>query len=200
MSRKLERRAVMEPQGIRFRNAGNKGRISGVAARFFNDQRPLETQTVLAEGVVERIHRQAFSNITRDVVALSQHNLDQPLGRVSAGTLRLHVTPLGLEFEVDLPDTTAGRDMQELVSRGDINGASFGFLVRAQKFAKESDLQIRNLMDIDLVEVSPVTLPANAEGTEVSLRCLELDTSGWYRTKATRRVRAMQIDKDAQSY
>jgi hypothetical protein len=37
----------------------------------------------------------------------------------------------GLRYEIDLPDTAVGNDLRELISRGDIKGASVGFRVAA---------------------------------------------------------------------
>jgi hypothetical protein len=33
----------------------------------------------------------------------------------------------GLHYEIDLPDTTLGTDVAELLRRGDISGSSLGF-------------------------------------------------------------------------
>ncbi len=76
----------------------------------------------------ESIARGAFDGVLGDdVLALVDHDPSKVLGRSTAGTLRLRSDDYGLAVEIDLPDTTLGRDVRELVRRGDLNGMSFGF-------------------------------------------------------------------------
>lgn len=106
----------------------------------------------------ERIARGAFDKAlkTSDVRALWNHDPRFVLGRQSAGTLRLSTDDHGLEFEVDLPDTTYARDLRELVERGDITGASFGFVPgEFERGPVRTHTNVRALVD-----VSPVTFPA----------------------------------------
>jgi HK97 family phage prohead protease len=66
-----------------------------------------------------------------DVSARIQHAGGlNTIGRTTNGTLRLGVDKKGLKYEVDLPDTTAARDIHALVKRGDINKSSFAFSLR----------------------------------------------------------------------
>ena len=99
----------------------------------------------------------ALSRDDADVRALYNHDPLYVLGRQSAGTLRLTPTTAGLEYEIDLPDTGYGRDLAELVRRGDITGASFAFL--------PGQVETRGGVTVHtsisrLVDVSPVTYPA----------------------------------------
>jgi uncharacterized protein len=64
-----------------------------------------------------------------DPIALYQHAAGMILGRRSAGTMRLTEDASGLRYEIDLPDTGLGRNLRELIGRGDIRGASIGFRV-----------------------------------------------------------------------
>lgn len=106
-----------------------------------------------------------------DVVALRDHDPGQLLGRRSAGTLRLGTDADGLTFEVDLPDTSYARDVRELVARGDLRGASFGFLPGTDELGHAPDgKQLRTHTSIArLVDVSVVAIPAY-DGTNVTLR------------------------------
>ena len=51
------------------------------------------------------------------------------LGRTKRGTLRLFDEQRGLRFELDLPDSPLGENVREAVGRGDLDGASFRFVV-----------------------------------------------------------------------
>lgn len=123
-------------------------------------------------GLMERINPGAFAAaIARsDVRALVNHDASLLLGRTSAGTLRLHEDDTGLAFSIDLPDTSAARDLRELVSRGDISGASFGFIPGEFERARVAgDTLITHTSIAELRDVSPVTFPAYV-ATDVALR------------------------------
>ncbi|MFB9048021.1 HK97 family phage prohead protease [Sphingobium indicum] len=67
----------------------------------------------------------------RDILALVDHDASRVLGRTKSGTLRLVEDARGLAFTIDLPDTSAARDILALAERGDLGGMSFGFSVPA---------------------------------------------------------------------
>ena len=79
-------------------------------------------------GYTETIAAGAFAGVLdADVRALLNHDPNVVLGRTRSGTLRLADDARGLRFELDLPDSRA--DLREAVSRGDLDGASFRFVV-----------------------------------------------------------------------
>jgi HK97 family phage prohead protease len=96
---------------------------------------------------------------TSDTRSLFNHDPSALLGRLSAGTLRLSSDDHGLEYEVDLPDTTYARDLRVLVDRGDIDGASFAFVPYLASYDPETDTTTHTQAR-SLVDVSPVTFPA----------------------------------------
>jgi HK97 family phage prohead protease len=129
-------------------------------------------------GHLETLHRSAFDKVLRDestdVVALFNHDQAKLLGRQSSGTLRLGVDSTGLAFELDLPDTTDGRDVKELASRGDLTGASFGFIPGEDEWSSKDGRQLRTHVSVaHLRDVSPVSIPAY-KGASVMLRSLTL--------------------------
>lgn len=135
----------------------------------------------------EAIGPKAFDEVLArddDVVALRDHDPGQLLGRRSSGTLRLATDTDGLAFEVDLPDTSYARDIRELVARGDLRGASFGFLPGKDEITRAPDgRQLRTHTSIDrLLDVSVVALPAYG-GTSVTLRSQTFDTTLDNRTR-----------------
>ena len=125
----------------------------------------------LFPGAVERIAPGAFKRAIeekQDVVALLNHS-GQPLGRTTSGTLRLRQTDEGLEYEADLPDTTLGKDVRELLARGDLSGSSFAFRPTKKAWSRENGRDVLTIRDLDLVDVSVVTTPAY-KGTSASVR------------------------------
>jgi HK97 family phage prohead protease len=104
-----------------------------------------------------------------DVRALFNHNADIVLGRTKdggkTGTLSLSEDNTGLKFSVDMPDTQAARDLMTLVERGDVDQCSFGFCIREQNWTAITDAdgdttEVREILDVDLMDASVVTYPA----------------------------------------
>lgn len=164
----VERRSTARPVEIRSEGEG-KSVCHGYAAVFYSPSDP-GSQYQLWEGVYERIMPGAFDRMLReqqDVRALFNHSPDSLLGRVSAGTLRLSIDSIGLRYEIDLPDNTAGRDTKESLARGDLKESSFSF--NCYRNGKVSwvdqtidgvELSIRQIEDCDVMDVGPVTFAA----------------------------------------
>lgn len=109
-----------------------------------------------------------------DVRALYNHDSAQVIGRRDAKTLRLEEDATGLRIEIDLPDTTAARDLIANINAGNIDGMSFGFRAREQEWIeREDEPELRRLIDVELIEVSAVTFPAYPD-TSIAKRSLEL--------------------------
>lgn len=143
--------------------------MSGYAAVFNSRSQDLG-------GFVEVIRPGAFARaLDMDVRALWNHDSNHVLGRTKNGTLRLREDEHGLYMEVDLPDTAMGRDVHEMVRRGDVDQMSFAFSVNkgGEEWRKEDGQQVRELLDVALYDVSPVTYPAY-EATSVSARALAI--------------------------
>ena len=134
-------------------------------------------------GHYEQLASSAFDGVLdrsdTDVRALMNHDPSMLLGRQSSGTLRLKVDGDGLAFEVDLPDTSYANDLRVLVGRGDLTGASFGFVPGDDEWSNgPGGRQVRTHTRLaELVDVSPVTFPAY-DGTDVSLRHYDFRPSG----------------------
>ena len=113
-----------------------------------------------------------------DVIATFNHDVRALLGRVSSGTLSVGEDREGGWYEIDLPDTTTGRDVAELLKRGDLRGSSFTFRVldggqrRADEDDPETGLPVREITAMDVVEVGPVVTPAYPT-TQAALRSIE---------------------------
>lgn len=121
-------------------------------------------------GRMEVIRPGAFSKMladkTHDIIALYDHKVAPVLGRRKNGTLRLEEDQRGLKIEIDLPNTTAGRDVYESVGRGDVDGGSFHFL-RRSLIAMENGVRV--LKELWLDEVTVTHLPVYT-GTSMAAR------------------------------
>lgn len=164
--------------------------ITGYGAVFY-DANDAGTEYMLYPGMRERIMPGAFDQCIReryDVAGLFNHEPDNLLGRVSSGTMRLSVDSRGLRYEIDLPDTQIGRDVAAMIGRGDLKGSSFSFNVVRQSIQynqtspndSDDDDDIRELMEVDVIDVGPVVFPAyqstttgiRAIGTESEMRSI----------------------------
>ncbi|QDP47494.1 MAG: putative prohead protease [Prokaryotic dsDNA virus sp.] len=82
-----------------------------------------------------------------------QHKLDQPLGKMR----ELYEDEKGLMFVAEIPKTTLGNDVLELMKNGIITENSVG-IMPIQKEIKEG---YRELTEVKLYEVSAVSLASN---------------------------------------
>ena len=171
-----ERRTI--ETGIEVRAAEGGGKMLVGYAAVFN--RPTRIG-----GIEEVVRPGAFTNSladAADVRALYNHDPSALLGRTPT-TLRLSENRTGLRYEIDLPDTQVGRDLMVSVDRGDSRGSSFGFELREGDAGhlisetKGGDIR-RELVDLDLFDVSPVTFPAY-EATEESGKLILRSLAGW---------------------
>lgn len=104
-------------------------------------------------GYRERIAPGAFAGVLdSDVRALLNHDPNEVLGRTRSGTLRLFDEQRGLRFELDLPDSPLGENVREAVRRGDIDGASFRFVVGDEEWTDEvrTLTKVERLLDVTL--------------------------------------------------
>lgn len=142
----------------------NNSRIVTGYAAVFN------SRTLLWEGLEEVISPGAFSKAlsNSDVRCLFDHDWGKVLGRTKSGTLRLEEDERGLKFEVELPNTTDANNLIESMSRGDIDQCSFGFIPTEETWDYNTDPVLRTLNEVELFEVSIVSLPAYQD-TEAAL-------------------------------
>lgn len=95
-----------------------------------------------------------------DMRALWSHDTALPLGRTGPRTLKLEKDRTGLYGEIATPSWAD--NYLETVDRGDVSGASFGFSVLEDiwHFMRQEDKILREILDMIIYEVSPVSFPA----------------------------------------
>jgi len=153
MAKKIERRTY-SVRDVEARADGDGMRLAGYAAVFNDASVPLPFKESIAPGAF----RKTLSE-TPDVRMLINHE-GLPVARTKNGTLKLEEDDRGLRFEADLADTQEGRDIYELVKRGDVDQMSFAFRVIRQKW--NDDRSRRVLTEVSLADgdISVVTYPA----------------------------------------
>jgi phage head maturation protease len=89
----------------------------------------------------------------------------------------------GIRYNINAPNTQMGRDVVELVKRGDIPGSSFGFQLvneRSTTWTKSAKgFPVRQLHEFIMRDIGPVTFPAYGDGdpTAPALRMLAEERS-----------------------
>ena len=178
--------------------------IVGYAAVFHRADDP-GTEFELWADLVEWIEPGAFSRVGEDDVrGLFNHDPRLLLGRAKAGTLRLSVDTIGLRYEIDPPDTQAGKDTLESIRRGDVDGSSFAFLPRAVRYQRLDDKrEARVLTDVEVFDVGPVTYPAYQATTSGvrGLGCLDdirAERDAFHHRQSVRRKLAERLQRNTQ--
>lgn len=169
---------------------------------------------VWREVVRPNAYRNALAE-KQDVRALFNHDANFVLGRTTSGTLELSQDEIGLMSRTLAPDNQLVRDLVlSPIDRRDISGMSFAFSVRrtAQvvtttdgvtvidaggerttiRYEGDRMIEERELLDLNLFDVSPVTYPAYDQ-TDVALRSLGERREAEFRGKHGRRLARMRM-------
>ena len=130
-----------------------------------------------------------------DFRALFNDNWDNVLGRTKSQTLELREDEKGLNFKVELPDTSVARDLTISMERGDINQCSFGFFITDEEWNYNVEPALRTIKEVELFEISIVSIPAY-DDTEASLvRSKEIGKSIEARTKLIKQIDSILEEK-----
>jgi len=175
---KIEReiRNILSDFSIEKREDGSEGRtITGYAIVFNQESVDLGfRETILPGAVTEEIINNS------DILFTWQHNPNWCLARQTNGEGNIEITidEHGVKFRFDVPNTTVGNDLLELIRTGVVRGCSFAFTVdpsdpEAEKWEEKDGVYHRYIHKINrLYDFSCVVTPAY-EGTSVSARSME---------------------------
>lgn len=169
----MERRFLAESELRIADGPGGTRQIRGYAAVFDALSQPMM-------GFREIIRKGAFKKTLReaDVRAHFNHDPNIVLGRNHAGTLDLREDDKGLLYAITPPDTQAAADLIKSIERGDVTQSSFAFQKVKDRWTedKTTNTVTRELLEVKLFDVSPVTYPAYTQ-TDVHVRAV-LDSFG----------------------
>lgn len=101
----------------------------------------------------------------KPTAALYHHSFRDFLGSTADGSVRLSSDDVGVKSEIDLPDTTLGRDLEWLVGHGRIRGMSFAMIAAPGSYSvsKEDGIEIRSFSNFEVDEVTITPIPAFIE-------------------------------------
>jgi HK97 family phage prohead protease len=117
-------------------------------------------------GFIEYVAPGAFKRSLQsrnEVKLLWNHDAGEPLASLRGGTMQLVEDEVGLKVTAQLPNTTRGRDVAELLRTKVIDSMSFGFNVIKDSWSRDG--QTRTLESVRLFETSIVSFPAYSSTT-----------------------------------
>lgn len=177
--------STIERRGLIAEIRSKGRRLEGYAATF-------GTSADIGGRFSETIAPGAFSGSLRsrsDIIALVDHDPGRVLARTRSGSLRLSEDSRGLAFDLDVPDTAAGRDVLALAERGDVGGMSFGFTALDDHWSGGT----REVRAVELHEISVVLAWPAYDGTVVQARSLLKPTV--FSAYAERALRLLELSK-----
>lgn len=97
-------------------------------------------------------------------LALFHHDFRNIIGNTENGTLRIVSDDYGAKVEIDLPDTSVGRDVATLVEGKYVQGMSFAMVSAPDgKTVRENGIEILEAEAFDVDEVTITPIPAFSE-------------------------------------
>jgi HK97 family phage prohead protease len=130
--------------------------ITGYAATFdrTDQQQDLVERGAFLASLAARANR---------LPLLWQHQITEPIGQV----VEVHEDARGLWFRAEIAATRRAHDATALIDSGALSECSIGFLPRRVRFEERSrnaeNRPVRVIEQLDLIEISLVTLAANPD-------------------------------------
>lgn len=123
-------------------------------------------------------------------LALFQHDYRAVIGNTENGSLRFVHDDHGVKVEIDLPDTNAGRDTLELVTKKYVRGMSFAMVDLTDAVeSTENGETILNVSKFTADEVTITPIPSFTE-TTIDVKRTEAGAS-----HSVRRQHALELDR-----
>lgn len=168
-------------------NQNIEKRYNSIELRANKESRTIEGYAILFNSeseilgnFIEVIERSAINeNIINqsDIKLLYNHSEASGVlarSKYGKGTLSISIDERGVKFSTELPNTSLGNDILELVKRGDLDACSFAFTIEKDSWTKlKENMYKRTISQIkELFDFSIVVTPAYSL-TSVSTRSLD---------------------------
>jgi HK97 family phage prohead protease len=134
--------------------------------------------------------KEGFTPDPGGMLALFGHDLNMPMGNTANGTLTYTPDEYGLKVEITPPDTSFGNDAVELVSKGYLQGMSFGMYPEEWTDSEKDGKNVRLYTKFSVDEVSLTAGPA-FKSTNIGI---ELSKSTPIRIDHALRLEAMRFE------
>jgi len=131
------------------------------------------------ETFYEIIEPSAPDNVLADtginVIATVDHSRAKMLARTKSGTLKLEKDNRGVKYNIEVPDTTLGNDMYEMVKRGDYFESSFIFTIaeRGYRYDNSEDVPVKYISNFERMYDIAIVIDGAYANTAVTARAAE---------------------------
>ena len=131
------------------------------------------------ETFYEIIEPSAPDNVLADtginVIATVDHSRAKMLARTKSGTLKLEKDNRGVKYTIEVPDTTLGNDMYEMVKRGDYFESSFIFTIaeRGYRYDNSEDVPVKYISNFERMYDIAIVIDGAYANTAVTARAAE---------------------------
>jgi len=174
--------------GVKYRDEGN-GSIEGYASTWIRE--PDSYGDVVKEGAFANSLKSRW-NGGKGIPLLWAHQMDQLKSFI--GTADADEDEKGLHFVAKFDDTEEAQRVRELYKDGRLKSFSFAYdTLDWAPIELEDGRKANELRELDLFEISCVTLPANADATVTEVKAAEEPE-----TKSGRRNSAKDLDTMAE--
>ncbi|MBW4863753.1 MAG: HK97 family phage prohead protease [Paeniclostridium sp.] len=172
---KLEFRKDLNIELRAIDNTENKMIIEGIVNVVGQKSKVIwgEFQEIIARGTFEKAINRSIEN-NKDIFLLFNHNSNNLMASMKSETLQLEEREEGLWMRAELPATQLNKDCYELIKSNILREFSFGFWGVEDEWAyDENDMRIRTITDLNLEEISLVSVGAY-NNTNVQARSKEI--------------------------
>jgi HK97 family phage prohead protease len=172
MKNKEMRKLFLKNTEIRATENNGKRYVEGII--------PYNSRSVeFPNGIKEIIMPTAFNKTIADgtnIFALYNHDDSKVLGSTKSGTLVLDSTKEGLRTILELGNSTMANDVWDIITRGDCNNLSFGFLpVKQEIRGNERYLKEVNLKEVSFCVSSPAYPETNSQAYLRGFKRMKID-------------------------
>lgn len=167
----MKRKKEIRTAQINSANEEGQLKVRGYAA-VFNEPTLIWESEYSGYKYFETVDKNAFEGADLSDVCFKYNHGDVAmiLARTRNKTLTLAADDHGLAVQADIAETSTGKDVYELIRRGDLDKMSFAFTVEKQKveYDERAKTCIRTILKFDKIfDVAVVDFPAY-DGTEIS--------------------------------
>ena len=140
----------------------NLGIVSGYGSIFGN----LDSDNDI---IVKGAYKRTIKNNGKRVKYIYNHQIDKPIGKMK----ELYEDEKGLKFVAEIPKTTFGKEVLELMKYGVIDENSVGIMPIKKDY---NDDGVRTIKEVKLYEISAVTLAANDQAKILEVKANKKDS------------------------
>ena len=140
----------------------NLGIVSGYGSIFGN----LDSDNDIIE---KGAYKRTIKNNGKRVKYIYNHQIDKPIGKMK----ELYEDEKGLKFVAEIPKTTFGKEVLELMKYGVIDENSVGIMPIKKDY---NDDGVRTIKEEKLYEISAVTLAANDQAKILEVKANKKDS------------------------